>query len=144
MSVFETVADLVSQIRDARQADQEYQWVWEGGEGLLAWRVSDDPDLIAVAFRITFDLHTDEQWANHPAVFAHEECEFEEVDGYETACEIALASWALDDGVLDAILAAGVDADYARTAHRAGVTDAWAIIGGWEAGIPVEYLGALS
>ncbi|MFV4914639.1 hypothetical protein PFZ49_14165 [Microbacterium lacticum] len=46
----------------------------------------------------------------------------------------------LDDGALDAVLAAGVDADYARAAHVAGVSDAWAIIDGWTAGIPVEYL----
>lgn len=45
---------------------------------------------------------------------------------------------------LDAVLAAGVDADYARDAHSAGVTEAGVIIDAWEAGISVEYLGALS
>lgn len=42
------------------------------------------------------------------------------------------------------MLAAGVDADYASAAHRAGVTDAWAIIEGWAAGIPVEYLAEVT
>ena len=140
MNVFETVADLVRQIREARQA---WQGEWLDDEGLLAWRVEEDYDLIALAFRCTFDLHTNEQWAYHPAVFAHHEDEYEEDHGYETACEIALAGWVLDDGALDAVLAAEVDPEYARAAHRAGVTDAWQLIEAWCNGIPVEYLGPL-
>lgn len=66
------------------------------------------------------------------------------VDFTHLAADIALAAWVLDDGALEAVVAAEVDPEYARAAHRAGVTDAWAIIAGWEAGIPVEYLGAAS
>lgn len=84
--------------------------------------------------------HLPGDFAAHPAVFLLDD---KERSHYAAQPEIAFASWVLEDGALDAVIAAGVDAEYARAAHRAGVTDAWDIIDGWEAGIPVEFLSAM-
>lgn len=140
MSVAEAVAALVQGIRTARQPVHR-EWASQGGR-LIAWADEHADERIVIAGRPSLaGPHRPAEWATHPAVFVLDETERSH---YAMAPEIALASWVLDDGALDAMLAAGVDADYARGAHGAGVTDAWAIIGGWEAGIPVEYLGALS
>lgn len=129
MSVFETMADLVQQIRDA---DQQAQGEWSVGNVLVAFMDEDDADCIIVAARLTDGFSFGSEWLTHPAVLADLTC------GY-----IGLSSWALDDGALEAVVAAEVNADYARAAHRAGVTDAWQLIDAWRNGILVEFLSAL-
>lgn len=140
MSVEETVAALVQRIRDARQPVQG-EWVDERGS-VIAWEDEHAGGRIVIAGRPTLaGPHRPGAFATHPAVFVLDE---DERWHYAAGPEIALASWVLADGALDAMLAAGVDAEYARAAHRAGVTDAWTLIGGWEAGIPIEYVGLAS
>lgn len=138
MSVHETVAAIVRGIRAARQP---VQGEWDNQNGrLIAWLDEHADERIIITGHITGSLHTASEWVTHPAVMLLASGERAR---YVVPPDIALASWVLDDGALDAMLAAGVDADYARDASRAGVTDAWAIIDGWEAGIPVEFLGAV-
>lgn len=74
--------------------------------------------------------HSEAEWLEHPAIV-------------EVGCWfIRVARGAVDGPTLEAVLAAGVGAHYARAAYAAGVTDARSIIEGWEAGTPIEYLGA--
>ena len=91
----------------------------------------EDTDLICFLMLNAEDDAAVQRIPDHPALFRF-------------APDIALPAYVLEDGALEAVLAAEVDAEYARAAHRAGATDAWAIIAGWEAGIPIEYLGAAS
>ena len=130
MTVFETVADLVQQIREA---DQPMQGVWYGEH--------DDPiayidDVDGPEYLFVRPLLGDD-WEQHPA--AHE---FDFYPGEDQPAS-ALAPWVLEDGALEAVLAAVVDPEYARVAHRAGVSDAWQLIDAWRNGIPVEFLSAL-
>lgn len=134
MNVIETVAALIAQVRAARQPEQG-DWVNDRGR-LIAWTDYDDENRIIIA-----GARRTHGFAAHPAVFMLDN---EERARYAARAKIALASWVLEDGAPDAMLAAGVDADYARSAHLAGVTDAWAIIDGWAAGIPVEYLAEVA
>lgn len=136
MTVFATVADLVRQVREARQP---VQGEWSDERGLVAWVDEDSVDRVIIARRRTHHLHPPTEWATHPAVFGLSEDEMR----YAVRPEIAVAGWALEDGALDAVIDAHVSPEYARAAHIAGVTDAWALIEGWQAGIPVEFLSAL-
>ncbi len=138
MSVSDTIADIVAFTRTTAPWSQG-EW-WAGREPLV-WLDEDDASRLCVARCEWTRAHDAEAWAAHPALLAFPHWKSGQLDPTPA---IALASWVLDDGALDAMLAAGVDAAYSRAAHGAGVTDAWVIIGGWEAGIPVEYLGALS
>lgn len=146
MSVFATVADLVRQIREARQP---VQGGWSGGQGLLAWMDERGDDRVVLPAPRTAGRRSADEWASHPAVFLLDTFGYEAVDGTQAPAwalppEIAFAGWVLGDGALDAVLAAEVDPEYARAAHRAGVTDAWQLIEAWESGIPVEFLSALA
>ncbi|KQM36860.1 hypothetical protein [Microbacterium sp. Leaf203] len=136
MSVFETVADLVQQIRAARQG---WQGEWDDSRGVLAWMDDDGADLIVIPKARTCGTHSEDAWLTHPAVFL-----VADEPRTRASQEVALASWALDDGALDAVLAAEVDPEYARAAQRAGVTDAWQLIEAWRDGIPIEFLSALA
>lgn len=136
MNVFETVADLAQRIRSGHQG---WQGEWDDSRGVLAWMDDDGADLIIIPKARTHGTHSEDAWLTHPAVFLV-------ADEPRTRAnqEVALASWVLDDGALDAVLAAEVDPEYARAAHRAGVTDAWQLIEAWESSIPVEFLSALA
>ena len=138
MSVHETVAAIVAFTRSTVPLTPN-EW-WASREPLV-WLDEEAEDRLHVARCDWTRAHSTDEWAAHPATLPVRQWMPGDLDPKP---DIALASWALDDGALDAMLAAGVDAAYARAAHTAGVTDAWVIIGGWEAGIPVEYLGALS
>lgn len=135
MSVFETVADLVQRIRAGHQG---WQGEWDDSRGVLAWMDDDGAPLVILPKTRTRGTHSDDTWLTHPAVFLV-------ADDPRTRAnqEIALASWVLDDGALEAVLAAEVDPDYARAAHRADATDAWQLIEAWCSGIPVEFLSAM-
>ncbi|GAA2570472.1 hypothetical protein [Microbacterium binotii] len=135
MTVTETVADLAQRIRDA---DSRWHGEWSDEHGPLAWKDDDGADLIVVPNSRTRGLHDDDEWRGHPAVFLIAEHRI------SANQDVALAGWVLDDGALEAVLAAGVDADYARDAHGHGLRDAEGILDAWTSGIPLEYLGALS
>lgn len=137
MTVFETVSELAALIRDAQQT---VQGEWSDESGLVAWVDEDGVDRILIARRRTVGpRRSEEDWLSHPAVFVFED------EGQYAAVPpvIALAGWVLDGGALEAVLAAEVAPEYARAAHRAGVTDAWELIDLWRDGVPVEYLSAL-
>lgn len=139
MTVFETVAELTAKVR---AADEFLQGEWSDKEsGPFAWMDEDGSDRIFIeryfGRRRLLQRHTVEKWLSHPAAYVLAGSPFPD------APDIALATWALDDGAVTAVLAAEVDPDYARAANHAGVTDAWLIIDGWTNGIPVEFLDAL-
>lgn len=140
MTVIETVAALINRLHAGYQS---HQGEWRGDRGsLMAWMDEHAEGRIIISGRQPLGgPHTLEEWASHPALHILTE---EEQRHYGVTPYIGLSAWALEDGALDAVLAAGVDADYARAAFHAGVTDAWALIEAWEAGIAPEYLGALS
>jgi hypothetical protein len=146
MSVFETVAEVARRIHDAEQTTPGNWSV--GTTGMrLAWAESAysgaDPapgNRLMLAQWHTRGRHETGEWLSHPAVHLLRK---EELSGYALPPEVALAPWVLEDGALEAILAAEVDPDYARAAHTAGVTDAWQLIEAWRHGIAVEYLGAM-
>lgn len=134
MSVFETVLALARRVNGVRQTSPG-EWRADGSPFELA-RIGDVTGR-AYLF-ITFDDDVlGDGWETHPAV--HEFQLYPE-DSSPTYC---LSPWVLDDGALEAVLAAEVDPDYARAAHRAGVTDAWQLIEAWRNGIPVEFLSAM-
>lgn len=140
MNVHETVADIAQQIRGAHQS---WPGEWSDAHGPLAW-LDDDANRIRISRpamrRQMVDAvgpHEVDDWRPHPAVLALEGPFLARVP------DLVLASWVLDDGALDAVLAAGVDADYARAAHRSGITDAPSLIDCWTNGVPLEYLTAM-
>lgn len=130
MSVFETVDDIVAQIREADQPMQG-NWYGEHGDPIAYINDVDGPEYLFIRPLLGDD------WEDHPA--AHE---FDFYPGEDQPAS-ALAPWVLEDGALEAVLAAEVDPEYARAAHRAGVSDAWQLIEAWRNGIPVEFLSAL-
>lgn len=105
---------------------------------LIAWVDENVDDSIILTGHRTLGLYTVDDWASHPAVFL-----LDEEGHHARSPRVALAGWALDPDAFDAVVAAGVDADYARAAHGAGVSDAWQLIEAWRSGIPVEFLSAL-
>lgn len=96
----------------------------------------EDSDLICFLMLNADDDAAVQRIPEHPALFRFA------LDFAHVAADIALPAYVLEDGALEAVLAAEVDADYARAAHRAGVHDAWLIIEGWENGIPLDFLSA--
>jgi len=124
-------------IRALGEATSDVQGEWPVLGRFFAFH-DEDRDLIFSLMLNAEDASAVARIAEHPALFRFG------VDFTHLAADMALAGWALNDGALDAMLAAGADAEYSRAAHRAGATDAWVIIAGWEASIPVEYLGATS
>lgn len=136
MSVFETVADLVHRIRAGHQG---WQGEWDDSRGVLAWMDDDGADLVVIPKARTRGTQPAVGWLAHPAVFliANE-------PHIRANQDIALAGWVLDDGALEAVLAAEVDPEYARAVHHAGVSDAWQLIEAWRTGIPVEFLSAMA
>lgn len=138
MSVFETVADLV---RQTREADQPMQGRWQVGFEVIAV-ARPESDTIRLRYPVVARLpFTADEWLSHPAVVSlSRTARAAHTRGFDA---VELAPWALDDGALDAVLAAEVDPEYARAAHRAGVTDAWQLIEAWRSGIPVEFLSAM-
>lgn len=139
MTVFETVAELTAKVR---AANEFLQGEWSDRKsGPFAWMDEDSSDRIFIQSyfgrRRLLQRHTIEKWLSHPAVYVLAGSPFPDDP------DIALATWALDDGAVAAVLAADVDPDYARAANYAGVSDAWRIIDGWTNGIPVEFLAAL-
>ncbi|EXJ50772.1 hypothetical protein [Microbacterium sp. MRS-1] len=138
MNVFKMVEDIVAQIREA---DQPMQGRWQVGFEVIAV-ARPESDTIRVRYPVVAQLpFTADEWLSHPAVVSLSRtartAHTREFDAVE------LAPWVLDDGALDAVVAAEVDPDYARAAHRAGVTDAWQLIEAWRNGILVEFLSAL-
>lgn len=138
MSAFETVTALVHGIRAARQPVQG-EWADQRGR-VIAWVDEHVDERIIITGHLTAGIHVANDWMSHPAVFV---LTSDERAPYAVPPDIALASWMLEDGALDAVLAVEVEPDYARAAHRAGVTDAWQLIEAWRSGIPVEFLSAL-
>lgn len=138
MTVAETIAGIVRFTRSTAPQTQG-EWLIGGQPGI--WVDEDDASRLCIARCDWTRAHDSDAWAAHPALLAFPHWKPGQLD---STPEIALASWVLDVGALDAVIVAGVDANYARVAHRAGFTDAWAIIEAWDAGIPVEYLAAMS
>lgn len=143
MSVFETVADLVQRIRTGcffNDGPGFEGWAGEYGQPWFAWvesRVGER--YIILSEDSSADLVAVGEWEAHPAIHR-----VQRTDWQGNSLEhLALSAWVLDDGALDAVLAADVDPEYARAAHCAGVTDAWQLIDAWRSGIPVEFLGAI-
>lgn len=138
MSVHETVADLVQQIREA---DQPVQGRWLIGSETIAV-ARPESDTIRVRYPVVARLPlTADEWLSHPAVASLQRtARPAHTRGFDA---VELAPWVLDDGALEAVVAAEVNPEYARAAHRAGVADAWQLIEAWRNGIPVEFLSAM-
>lgn len=137
MTVHETVGDIVNFTRTTVPMTQD-EWYLDRKPGV--WLDEDTEDRLCIARCDWTRAHTMEEWAAHPATVP---LPVRTPSSLDPAPEVALASWVLDDGALEAVLAAEVAPDYARAAHRAGVTDAWELIELWRSGVPVEYLNAL-
>lgn len=143
MSVHETVADLVQRIRAGYLFDDGPGIEgWAGAVGLpwFAWvdsRVGDG--YIILSEDVSANLLAAGGWEAHPAIHRLSLTDWQG----DPLDHFALSAWVLEDDALGAVLAAEVDAEYARAAHRAGVSDAWQLIDAWRSGIPVEFLSAM-
>lgn len=133
MTAFDSVDALVHALHEAAHPTQG-EWRTHGRFNAYYDEAS---DLVHFIMLNGEDDAAVERIPDHPALHRFG------VDFVQLIANIALASWVLDDGALDAVLAAEVDPEYARAAHRAGVTDAWQLIEAWENSIPVEFLSAL-
>lgn len=137
MTVNETVADIVRRVEGMGPYIPSE---WVDREGEVAWIDENGSDRLFIGRVAWTRVHTAEEWLTHPAAFV---LWGEPRSVLEPQAEVAFATWAMDPRALDAVLAADVDPDYARTAHRSGITDARALIDCWTSGVPLEYLAAM-